>query len=345
MTAFRELFLRRLLAATWDVQKDNWPEYRYGPLHGRVDIAGHAKWLDLVVSRADELGWLYTQLADDHSRAVLMDVLLYRCLGPHRVRHRRSTPEAAAFRAALDTGNDRFSIVDRDVLVQGTWRVHRVRLHPEGIVAQVAPNFLVDIVDGDEYHLVRPGVRITVEPGDVVLDGGACWGETALLFAHRVGAAGAVHAFELSPKNLAVLRDNLARNPELAARVTVVQRALAARSGETLRFADQGLASHQHRGGAIAAETLTVDDHVRAAGLDRVDVLKLDIEGGEAHAIDGAVDTIRRLKPKLMISAYHRMDDLIVLPRRLRQLRPDARMYLDHHTIHGEETVLYVEGG
>lgn len=274
-----------------------------------------------------------------------MNVLLFRCLGALRVRHHRSTPEAAAFRATLDTGNSRFAIVDRDVLVDGSWRVHRVRLEPEGIVAQVAPNFLVDIIDSDEYILDRQGARVAVEPGDVVLDGGACWGETALLFSHRVGPTGAVHAFELNPSNLAVLRDNLSRNPSLAPRITVVERALAARSGETLRFADQGLASHRHGKGTIVAETVTVDDHVRATGLDRVDVLKLDIEGGEAAALDGAVDTIRGLRPKLMVSAYHRMDDLVVLPRRLRRLRPHARMFLDHHTIHAEETVLYVEGG
>jgi FkbM family methyltransferase len=345
MASFRSRYLSQLLGASFRREPDNWADYRFGPFSGTISIPDFQRWVELVLDRADDFAWLESQLADDASRKVLMDVLLYRSLGHLRVRHRHSTPAHAAFCADLDTGNSRFSVLEKDVGAGGNHAAHLVRLEPEGIVAQVAPNFLVDVVHNHQYTLDRPGIRVAVEPGDVVFDCGTCWGETALLFAHRAGPSGRVHAFEVMPENLVVMRKNIQRNPSLAPRIAVVEGAIAARSGEVVRFAYQGLASHRSRGGEVEVTTLSLDDYATTQGLDRVDVLKFDIEGGESGALDGAVRTIQDRKPKIMISAYHRMDDLLVLPRRLRALRPHARMFLDHHTIHGEETVLYVEGG
>ena len=93
------------------------------------------------------------------------------------------------------------------------------------------------------------------------------------------------------------------------------------------------------------ARTVRIDDVVQSLKLDRVDFLKMDIEGAEGGALLGAQDTIRRFRPKLAISAYHRVGDLYVLPRLIRKLLPDYRLHLDHHTIHGEETLIYAVCG
>ena len=51
--------------------------------------------------------------------------------------------------------------------------------------------------------------------------------------------------------------------------------------------------------------------------------------------------TIKKHKPKLAISAYHRPDDLYRIPKFLYSLREDYKLFLDYYTIIGDEIILY----
>ena len=73
----------------------------------------------------------------------------------------------------------------------------------------------------------------------------------------------------------------------------------------------------------------------------RVDMLKLDVEGSEVSALLGAARTLRDSRPVLAISAYHRPEDLWVLPDLLAELCPDYRLYLRQHTNNSFDLVLY----
>jgi hypothetical protein len=83
-----------------------------------------------------------------------------------------------------------------------------------------------------QYEYQTEGRTIGVAPGDVVMDAGACWGDTALLFAREAGPGGRVFSYEFLPSNLAILRRNLSINPDLSTRVTVVERPLWSESGK-----------------------------------------------------------------------------------------------------------------
>lgn len=65
----------------------------------------------------------------------------------------------------------------------------------------------------------------------------------------------------------------------------------------------------------------------------------MDIEGAEVPALLGAKQTIRTFRPKLAISAYHRPDDLVTIPRLFEKFGYIS--YLAHFTIHREETMLF----
>lgn len=58
--------------------------------------------------------------------------------------------------------------------------------------------------------------------------------------------------------------------------------------------------------------------------------IKMDVEGAEVDAIIGAKNTIITHKPKMLISAYHRTDDLIKIPQTVLKLRSDYKIYLRH---------------
>ena len=57
----------------------------------------------------------------------------------------------------------------------------------------------------------------------------------------------------------------------------------------------------------------------------------IDVEGAEREAILGAAETIRRCRPKLLLAAYHRSEDLFALPQLVFSIRSDYQLYLRHH--------------
>lgn len=80
-------------------------------------------------------------------------------------------------------------------------------------------------------------------------------------------------------------------------------------------------------------------DHI-AAG-EPVTYIKMDVEGAELMALQGAEQTIRRHKPVLGISIYHKERDLIDIPAYIRELEPAYRFYFRVHKKLAIDTVLY----
>ena len=70
----------------------------------------------------------------------------------------------------------------------------------------------------------------------------------------------------------------------------------------------------------------TIDNLVKELNLPRVDFIKMDIEGAEPRAIRGGLETLRRFRPRLAISAYHAPDHPVVIPAVVRLAHPDYRM-------------------
>ena len=58
------------------------------------------------------------------------------------------------------------------------------------------------------------------------------------------------------------------------------------------------------------------------------DYIKYDVEGAEKQALLGSIATIRRCRPALLVSLYHRTEDLFALPLLVHQICPSYRFYL-----------------
>ncbi|WP_025859611.1 FkbM family methyltransferase [Acetobacter papayae] len=72
-----------------------------------------------------------------------------------------------------------------------------------------------------------------------------------------------------------------------------------------------------------------------------VDYVKLDIEGAEAAALRGMSQTIRQNNARLAISVYHRPEDIWALPFQIRDILPDADIFLRQHEKNTFEVVAY----
>jgi len=151
------------------------------------------------------------------------------------------------------------------------------------------------------YGLYEVGVTETLwrltEPGDLAIDAGANIGLWSIPAARRVGPTGEVHAFEPVPANMQRLTEHLRLNA--IARVRCQQRALGDRNGETTFYVPSngnsgagGLASREGVQTAINTAIVTLDTYCADEGIDRIDLLKVDVEGGETLVFRGATKVL-----------------------------------------------------
>jgi FkbM family methyltransferase len=147
-----------------------------------------------------------------------------------------------------------------------------------------------------------------VRPGDVVLDVGAHVGVHAVTAARRLrdlGGGGRVVAFEPTEDSSAAIRAAAARN---GLPVEVVRAGLGEEAGTIELRADPRYGAHdagvrsQFADGEVVATAplTTLDAWAAETGLDRLDVVKIDIEGAEILAVRGMRGSLERLRPRLL---------------------------------------------
>lgn len=141
--------------------------------------------------------------------------------------------------------------------------------------------------------------------GETVLDCGAESGEFALYAARSVGGSGKVIVFEPDPVACATIMKNLAINR--LDNVQVVNKGVW--SIDTVLNYDENkrmlTKDPAHTGNAARVEVASIDNELGRMGVDRVDFIKMDVEGSEIEAIKGAAGTIDRFKPEMAIASYH----------------------------------------
>lgn len=139
-----------------------------------------------------------------------------------------------------------------------------------------------------------------IKPGDVVIDAGAAIGDHTIAYAQATGNPANVHAFECNPYMVECLRHNCPG-------VHVYPFALSVWVG-MLPFCQDKDGNY---GAGYISYPENSSEHKSVIGLpldslylDRVDFIKLDIEGFEFRALLGGRDTIRRCRPKMIVEIY-----------------------------------------
>jgi FkbM family methyltransferase len=188
---------------------------------------------------------------------------------------------------------------------------------------------------------------VSVLNNDVVLDVGGCWGDTALYFANRVGEFGKVYSFEFIPNNIKIWEINTNLNPILKKRIKLVSNPVLNISNQEIFYLDNGpgslLSEKIFDGFTGTTKTISLDDFVTNNNIEKVDFIKMDIEGAEPLALEGAINTIKKFKPKLAIAIYHSMEDFVNIPEWILNLNCGYELFLGHYTIHSEETVIFAK--
>jgi FkbM family methyltransferase len=179
----------------------------------------------------------------------------------------------------------------------------------------------LDLREGIDFSIYllgafEPGTQATLEklvrPGDLAFDIGANIGAHTLGIAQSVGPQGQVFAFEPSDFAFEKLCRNLALNPDLSARTSPQQILLAASSSgrrEPEIYASWPLQSSdavhpKHRGRLVStarASVDTLDSFVQRNKVNRLNLIKIDVDGHELPVLQGALETLRRFRPTLVM--------------------------------------------
>jgi FkbM family methyltransferase len=129
----------------------------------------------------------------------------------------------------------------------------------------------------------------------IVIDGGAASGDSAMVFLEY--APQKVYAFEPSTQQIAEIEETIVLN-NVHEKIEVIPFGLSQQTGRCLIQDQRQVVSD--------ISTTTLDSFC----VDKcVSLIKLDIEGAELAAIKGAEKTIRRDRPLMLISIYHRPED------------------------------------
>ncbi len=106
---------------------------------------------------------------------------------------------------------------------------------------------------------------------------------------------------------------------------------------ETLFFNEEKSFSTLSIDAKERVEVDTIDNLVQ----EKVDFIKLDIEGAEQDAIEGAKETIKRYKPILAICVYHKAEDWYKVPQKVLKIQSEYKIYIRHYMEGIFETVMY----
>ncbi len=178
------------------------------------------------------------------------------------------------------------------------------------------------------------------EPGEeeIFVDAGAFCGETAEEFSLWCPSYKKIYSFEPDYKNFSKLSTNVLRKN--IRDIELINAGLW-NADTTLCFTragDDGTGSYVNNEGEQQIKVVSLDNMLQGKP---VTYIKMDIEGSERQALEGAKDTITKYKPKLAICLYHKPEDIITLPHYIMQLVPEYKFVIRHYTTFLYDTVLY----
>lgn len=183
---------------------------------------------------------------------------------------------------------------------------------------------------------------------EIFIDAGGFDGLTTAQFMKWCDGKGYSYIFEPDERNQMLIRKNLKHIPNYE----IVPKALWSGTARLVLNAKGSFASSVSKSGenqetdleAVskeAIESVSVDDFADFICEGRITYIKMDIEGAELEALQGAERVIRECKPKLAVSIYHKKEDIWEIPHLILTYCPDYRFYLRHYSFSEYDTVLY----
>ena len=172
----------------------------------------------------------------------------------------------------------------------------------------------------------------------VVFDIGAFKGDTAYFFSKKCSNKARIYAFEPDENNYKVLlkiKDKYKLNNVIASDI------LFSNSETEINFLSMDLNRP-----AVKMKSTTIDKFVEENNIEKIDYIKMDVEGAEKNILEGSIKTIKKFKPSLAIAIYHGgklfMEDFYNIPIFIKNvINEDYEYYIRTFHPAGLETILF----
>jgi FkbM family methyltransferase len=197
-------------------------------------------------------------------------------------------------------------------------------------------DIIESIIPEKSYIDVKNG--FTIKEGDYVIDAGASLGFFSIPTSKKVGKMGKVFAFEPLDQVRNLLEKS--RQENSLDNLFIVSYALGDK--EEIGFfelSDQyGTASriNDNQGSKEKTQKVfikSIDKYVEECQIEKIDFIKMDIEGFERFAIKGAKNVIKAFKPKLSICTYHLPDDEKIITDIIKNIDPSYKFIYKSHKL------------
>ena len=204
-------------------------------------------------------------------------------------------------------------------------------------------NLVRNIFENNQYFAITE--FNFCDGNEIFLDAGAFVGDTSEKFIYNnFGIFKHIYAFEPGLKQLNAMKIRFNRLKEEFAiddnKISIINKALSYKNDKlylntSVTFSGYNITQEKSE---EIIDVISIDNFLDG---NPITFLKSDIEGEEFNMLKGAENTIKKYKPKMAISVYHRPDDLLTIPKYIKELVPEYNFSLRHHSLSFNDTVLY----
>ena len=225
------------------------------------------------------------------------------------------------------------NLFDRDFYFSHETELSRAGAMLEDDLSRATFKALLSYKLSGDYRLLRPvacpseEISELLSPGEgTFVDLGAYTGDTVSFYTSLFSKFTRVLAVEPDPRNFRKLTENTKDIPD----IRLLQALISDHDGTGLVPKNRGRGVHEmdpeENGMKIPSFSLSslLSDETPS-------LIKFDVEGNELSAICGGADVISRDKPDLIVSCYHRSEDLFTLPLKILEIVPEYHVFLRHH--------------
>lgn len=168
--------------------------------------------------------------------------------------------------------------------------------------------YFPETYEADNFEFLRESCK----PGAVVIDIGAHIGLFSVIASQVVGKSGKVYAFEPAPSTYALLQKTVRINHQ-EKEIETFQKAVGKETGKITFFisddkADNSNSLVQYKEDrslhGIDVAVTSIDNFVQEKNISKLDFIKIDVEGAEYDTLQGAVHTLKSLRPACIVAIH-----------------------------------------
>ena len=262
---------------------------------------------------------------------------LFRYMADHRIRGKFSVSVDGSLIDIIRRHDDRFIRISRsnavylvniieqfDDFFNAVASVMIRRAGKQSLMVDFSSPRLQQVIGFDDFPVLCPSLTegaganqqwidvACLAEGETAIDLGAYNGMISILFSKAVGPTGRVVALEPDPLNFYAADYNFATHRRVNAlgNISLVAAAASADDG-VLSLSSEGATGSaltsivgKRRGATVPVEALSLQTLADRHGLDKIDFMKVDIEGAELNLIPKSVDFLRRYRPRLLVEPH-----------------------------------------